>query len=92
MRSAGIAVLAASLAGLLALPAAVQAQTVEGRRQAATVDEPSPAASPYGARYIPGVGFRYVYPGAGPRVYGYVGYARTYRSKYRVKHRRWDWW
>ena len=79
MRNVTVAVWAAALAGLALLPCAAVAQTVEGRRQAATVDEPSRAASPYGARYIPGVGFRYVYSGAGPRVYGY--YARGYRAK-----------
>lgn len=46
------------------------------------------AAAPYGARYYPGVGFRYVLPPservygyyAGPRVYGYAARYRPCRS------------
>ena len=89
MRSSVIA--ATVLAGFALLPVASQAQTVEGRRAAVAIDEVSRAASPHGARYIPGVGFRYVYPGGGARVYGY--YARSYKAK-RSRHlRRYrPWW
>jgi hypothetical protein len=56
--------------------------------------DPAEAASPAGALYIPGVGFRYVVPGSrvyawrayGPRVYGYR--ARTHRHACRER----DWW
>jgi hypothetical protein len=60
------------------------------------IAEPDPAdsASPAGAVYIPGVGFRYVVPGSrvygwtgyGPRVYGYR--ARAHRRACRDR----DWW
>jgi hypothetical protein len=51
------------------------------------------AASPYGATYIPGVGFRYVVPG-GPRVYGYRAYGprvHGYRRAYREERCFWLW-
>lgn len=97
MRAAAVAAWAAGLIGLSLLPSAASAQSVESRRDASAVDMPAPAASPYNARYIPGVGFRYTYPG-GPQVYGYVRYARGYMAKrpgvYRNRYyrdRRW-WW
>ena len=93
MRTVVVAVWSAGLIGLC-LPSVVSAQTVESRRDASAVDTPAPAASPYNARYIPGVGFRYYYPG-GPQVYGYVRYARSYKAKrpaaYRKYHDR-RWW
>lgn len=53
------------------------------------------AASPSGAVYIPGVGFRYVVPG-GPRVYGYTAYGpRVYGYRARANRRACrdhDWW
>jgi hypothetical protein len=49
------------------------------------------AASPYGATYIPGVGFRYVAPGS-PRVYGYYAGPRVYRYRaYRRERCHWFW-
>jgi hypothetical protein len=43
------------------------------------------AAAPYGARYYPGVGFRYVLPPS-ERIYGYYAGPRVYgyRTRYRV--------
>jgi hypothetical protein len=81
-------------AALLGLSAGASAQVTQPR------DAPPPetgevprVASPNGATYIPGVGFRYVAPlprvygyyAAGPRVYGYSDSreARRYRA-YRV--------
>jgi hypothetical protein len=65
-------------AGLLGLSAGASAQTAQPR------DAPPPetgevpqAASPRGATYIPGVGFRFV-PPLGPRVYGYYYGPRVY--------------
>jgi hypothetical protein len=81
---------------LLAAPTGASAQAAKAFDFAPNVvDEPVPrAAAPYGARYIPGVGFRYVAPG-GPVVYGYYRAARGYRS-YRTarasKRCRADWW
>jgi hypothetical protein len=92
-RAIAIAALAAG-AGLLGLSAVASAQVTQPR------DAPPPetgevprVASPNGATYIPGVGFRYVAPlprvygyyAAGPRVYGYSDSreARRYRA-YRV--------
>ncbi len=58
-------------------------------------DQPAESASPAGAVYIPGVGFRYVFRGTRvygwssayqPRVYGYR--ARASRRACRA----WDWW
>ncbi len=68
-------VLAALVAGaaLLAGPESAAAQLLEYFKPPVGDIPPATAASPYGARYIPGVGFRYVYPG-GPRVYGYTSY------------------
>lgn len=87
---------AAGLIGLCLVPSAASAQSVESRRSAGAVDEVSRAASPYNARYIPGVGFRYTYPGAGPQVYGYVRYARSYKARrpaaYRKYYDRRGWW
>jgi hypothetical protein len=60
-------------AALLAGPKPASAQTLEYFKPPIGDIPPATAASPYGARYIPGVGFRYVYPG-GPRVYGYTSY------------------
>ena len=72
-----IAVLAVG-AGLLAASSTGSAQVPQPR------DAPPPgtgevpqAASPRGAVYIPGVGFRFV-PPAGPRVYGYYYGPRVY--------------
>jgi hypothetical protein len=91
-RAIVIAALAAGAA--LGLSAGASAQVTQPR------DAPPPetgevprVASPNGATYIPGVGFRYVAPlprvygyyAAGPRVYGYSDSreARRYRA-YRV--------
>jgi hypothetical protein len=55
--------------------------------------EPEPeAASPNGAVYIPGVGFRYLVPG-GARLYGYRApvYGYRYRAYRRACADR-DWW
>ena len=92
-RAIVIAALAAG-AGLLGLSAGALAQVTQPR-DAPPVDtgEVPRAASPNGAVYIPGVGFRYVAPlprvygyyAAGPRVYAYSDSreARRYRA-YRV--------
>ncbi len=51
------------------------------------------AAAPYGARYYPGVGFRYVLPPS-ERVYGYYAGPRVYayRMRYRPCARAFWWW
>jgi hypothetical protein len=89
-RAIVIAALAAG-AGLLGLSAGASAQVTQPR-DAPPVDtgEVPRAASPNGAVYIPGVGFRYVAPlprvygyyAAGPRVYAYSDSreARRYRA------------
>jgi hypothetical protein len=65
-------------AGLVASPEGAAAQSSEYFKPPVDDAPPAGAASPYGARYIPGVGFRYIYPG-GPRVYGYTSYyGQTY--------------
>jgi len=60
---------------------------------AAEAAAPPKSASPYGATYIPGVGFRYVTPG-GARVYGYRAYAPRvygYRRGQRKERCFWLW-
>jgi hypothetical protein len=90
-------------AGLLAAAAAASAQP---RDAPPPGGEQPDAASPAGARYIPGVGFRFVPPpnyvyGYRTRVYGYYadresmryyrGY-RTYRAAGRACGSHRDWW
>ena len=67
--------LALAAAGtLIGAQATASAQTTVPYVSTPTVDPAKPqSASPYGATYIPGVGFRYVAPG-GSRVYGYRAY------------------
>ena len=60
-------------AGLMVGPESAAAQTMEYFKPPLGDAPQANAASPYGARFIPGVGFRYIYPG-GPRVYGYTSY------------------
>jgi hypothetical protein len=89
-----IAVLAAG-AGLVGPAADVSAQQAPliYPPPVGLVDPPLDAASPAGAVYIPGVGFRYVAPG-GPRVYGYYqAYApRAYGYRARRACRERGWW
>jgi hypothetical protein len=95
-RSILVAILATG-AGLLAGRDGALAQQAPQQNVPALVGvEPTPeAASPGGAVYIPGVGFRYIAPG-GPRVYGYQAYAARvygYRSRTgRRACRERDWW
>lgn len=100
------AILAAALVlgtGLLAVPTGASAQLAQPR------DAPPPgtgdlpgAASPDGARYIPGIGFRFVPPpgyvyGYRARVYGYYAdresmrYYRGYRATRASCDRDWFW-
>jgi hypothetical protein len=72
MRTTVFAALAAA-ASLMVLSTEASAQANNAYDRPPTgVDGPTPgaAARPYGATYIPGVGFRYV-AGGGARVYGY---------------------
>ena len=73
---------ALTMAAGLAVAAAASAQTTVPQVVTPSVDPGSApqSASPYGATYVPGVGFRYLAPGSarvyayrayGPRVYGY---------------------
>lgn len=88
--SALIGVLALGI-GLMSAVAGALAQVSRPR------DAPPPgagdtpeAASPSGARYIPGVGFRFVTP-PGPRVYGYRAAPRVYgyyADRESMRHRR----
>jgi hypothetical protein len=88
-RSILVAVLTAGV-GLLATLAGASAQQNPQIYTPPVVAPEPDAASPNGARYIPGVGFRYIAPG-GPSVYGWVygyrapvyGYDRAYRRYYR---------
>lgn len=93
-RSILVAALAAGL-GLLGLHAGASAQQgPETFAPVVGVGQPPDAASPAGAVYIPGVGFRYIAPG-GPRVYGWTsGYrSRVYGYRaYRRACRDRDWW
>jgi hypothetical protein len=54
---------------------------------------PAFATAPYGARYYPGVGFRYVLPPS-ERVYGYYAGPRVYgyRARYRACESGRFWW
>ena len=75
-------------AAVLASPTGAAAQASKAYDFAPSTDGPTPqAARPYGATYIPGVGFRYIAPG-GPRVYSYYR-ARGDRRAERCRH---DWW
>ncbi len=92
-RSILAAVLTAGV-GLFAAHAGASAQTVQLYGTVVPGSEEAPeAASPSGATYIPGVGFRYIAPGT--PVYGYRAYVpRAYGTRaYRRAcgdHRRWD--
>lgn len=95
-RSILVAALAAGL-GLLGLQCGASAQqSRETFAPVVGVGEAPDAASPGGAVYIPGVGFRYLAAG-GPRVYGWTyGYrTRVYGYRYRAGKRACrdrDWW
>jgi hypothetical protein len=68
----------ALLTGLLVAAADARAQNPLPRDAPPEgLDVPPRAASPAGARYIPGVGFRLV-PPPGTRVYGYYAAPRVY--------------
>jgi hypothetical protein len=92
MRQSTICALAA--AGTLVLAhGAASAQTTVPYVSTPSVDAEAPrSAAPYGATYIPGVGFRYVAPG-GSRVYGYRAYGpRVYGyRRYREERCFWLW-
>lgn len=89
-----LAVLLAGGAALAATDGSALAQAAKAYDYAPNVvDEPVlQAARPYGATYIPGVGFRYITPGGGPVVYGYYRAARGYRATRSAKRCRNDWW
>jgi hypothetical protein len=92
MRAMIPAAVLAAVSALLMAPAVASAQASKAYDYAPTVvDGPKPqAARPYGATYIPGIGFRYIAPG-GPRVYSYYR-ARGYRDYRSVDRCRSDWW
>ena len=80
----------AVIAGLFGLQAGASAQQPPPNVPPVVgAEQPLDAASPSGAVYIPGVGFRYVVPG-GARVYGY-GYTaygpRVYGYRARASRR-----
>jgi hypothetical protein len=77
MRRSILALLVAGTALLGANASASAQQTQPYAGPIPGTEETPVAARPYGATYIPGVGFRYIAPG-GPRVYGYR--ARAYRA------------
>jgi hypothetical protein len=87
-RSILIAALAAAAAMLAARDDALAQQSPQIVVPLIVGADPMPeAASPGGAVFIPGVGFRYVAPG-GPRVYGYRAYgSRVYSSRARAARR-----
>lgn len=81
--------------GLLVASAGASAQTrTDTYIPPIVTADPAEAASPAGAVYIPGVGFRYVVPGS--RVYGWTGYGpRVYGYRARAQRRacrKRDWW
>ena len=73
-----------AIAGLAATSAVAVAE-VDRPRDAPPVGvgEVPQSASPAGARYIPGVGYRFVAP-PGPRVYGYYAGPRVYGYRARA--------
>jgi hypothetical protein len=82
-------------AGLLAFAGSAWAQSRTDNFVPPTAEpDAAEAASPAGAVYIPGVGFRYVVPGT--RVYGWTGYGpRVYGYRARAERRACrdrDWW
>jgi|GEM_PF-5318056 len=100
-------ILAAALAALAGLSVAAASASAQQTRdtygQPVLGAEPPEAASPAGAAYIPGVGFRFVTPGGArvlgyrayaPRVYGYYADRESMRYRaYRGDRRcRGDWW
>jgi hypothetical protein len=83
----------AAVVPLAAVSATAVAQTTIPQVSVPSVDPGSAeSASPYGATYIPGVGFRYLAPG-GARVYGYRAYGpRVYGyRRYRDERCFWFW-
>jgi hypothetical protein len=78
MRQRILATTLAAVAGLLAASVGVVADVDQPRDAPPVgVGEVPQSASPAGARYIPGVGYRFVSP-PGPRVYGYYAGPRVY--------------
>ena len=76
--------LLAAIAGLAVTATAAFAEIDQPRDAPAVgVGEVPRSASPAGARYIPGVGFRMV-PPPGPRVYGYYAGPRVYGYRARA--------
>jgi len=90
MRAMIPATVLATAAALLTAPRGASAQASKAFDFApSVVDGPTPqAARPYGATYIPGVGFRYIVPG-GPRVYGYYRARDDRAARSRCRD---DWW
>jgi hypothetical protein len=85
MRRSTVAAVLATAFGLLALAGSAAAQSTRPYVTLLPGSEEVPeAASPTGAVYIPGIGFRYL-PPPGARLYGYRAYAppaygyRSYR-------------
>jgi hypothetical protein len=98
MMAAGVL---AALAGFVMAPAAAGAQSADPEVQAPVGPPPGEATNPHGARYYPGIGFRYALPPGervygyyrGPRVYGYSQRARVYGYRSRARDRWWcPWW
>jgi hypothetical protein len=77
-------VIAAVAAGWLGGGAAAWAQIADPNDQIPLTPPVAYAAQPFGARYYPGIGFRYVLPPS-ERVYGYYAGPRVYG--YRARHR-----
>jgi hypothetical protein len=76
--------LLAAIAGLVAASAPALAGVDQPRDAPPVgVGEVPQSAGPAGARYIPGVGYRFVTP-PGPRVYGYYAGPRVYGYRARA--------
>jgi hypothetical protein len=92
MRRPILATLFALGTGLLGTLTGAAAQSLNQYDVPPVEAPPTPqAARPYGATYIPGVGFRYV-TGGGPVVYGYYRDARAYRATRSARRCRDDGW
>jgi hypothetical protein len=75
-------IMAALAAASLTLPLEAWAQSTNPNAKTPAGMPTATAAAPYGARYFPGIGFRYVLPPA-ERIYGYYAGPRVsaYRSR-----------
>jgi hypothetical protein len=88
-----LAIAVAIAVGSLGASAGASAEVIDPNDKVPLAPPSAFSAAPYGARYYPGIGFRYVLPPS-ERVYGYYAGPRVYgyRARYRACARERFWW